>query len=72
MMNEYIKLDVASNTAPARGGPRMADPPLNMVTSPKELVSSSIPTRSTSMMDVREMYAETNRPKMAERTMKTG
>lgn len=39
MIKEYMKLDVASNTAPARGGPSMAEPPLNMVTSPNELVS---------------------------------
>ncbi len=52
---EAVKLCVDSKTAPAMGGPRTAAVPRNMVIRPKEVVSLSIPTRSTRMTEVVEM-----------------
>ena len=55
MRKEAVKLCVASNTAPAMGGPNTAAVPRNIVMRPKEVVSLSMPTRSTRMMEVVEM-----------------
>lgn len=55
MRKEAVKLAVDLNTAPAMGGPRTDAVPRNIVMRPNEVVSLSMPTRSTRMMEVVEM-----------------
>lgn len=66
LKNMLVNELVSSKRTPAKGGPRMALKPLQQLISPKVVDKLSSPSRSTKMIDVKDMYGAVGRSLLAQ------